>query len=97
MGGHEKGEVASAITSEAIAHYWMINEEQDDTTRKLMAAIEVAVGKMGALDVDAVAQLLHAGSEGEAMFRRRSLVLIDELQHALPQLDFSAERHHFGA
>ena len=53
MGGHEKGEVASAITSEAIAHYWMINEEQDDTTRKLMAAIEVAVGKMGALDVDA--------------------------------------------
>lgn len=41
-------------------------------------------------------RMLHAGSEGEAVFRRRSLELIDELQRALPQIDFSAERHHFG-
>lgn len=58
MGGHEKGEVASAVTSEAIAHYWIINAEQDDTMDKLLASIGSAIEKMSQLDTD-------TGSENE--------------------------------
>ena len=52
MGGHERGEVASAVTSEAIAHYWIINEELDDTEQKLQEAIRFAVEKMSPLDAE---------------------------------------------
>lgn len=77
---------------QAIDYVWerFVRFAMDDATAALLPRLERLRTALGH-------RMLHAGSEGEAMFRRRSLALIDELQRALPQLDFSAERHHFGA
>lgn len=39
--------------------------------------------------------MLHAGSAAVEVFRECSLKLVDELQEALPGVDFSAERAYF--
>lgn len=79
-------------SQQAIDYVWerFVHFAMDDGTAALLPRLERLRTALGH-------RTLHAGSEGEAVFRRRSLELIDDLQRALPQIDFSAERHHFGA
>lgn len=79
-------------SQQAIDYVWerFVHFAMDDGTAALLPRLERLRTALGH-------RTLHAGSEGEAVFRRRSLELIDDLQRALPQIDFSAERRHFGA
>lgn len=79
-------------SQQAIDYVWerFVRFAMDDGTAALLPRLERLRTALGH-------RTLHAGSEGEAVFRRRSLELIDDLQRALPQIDFSVERRHFGA
>lgn len=50
MGGHKKGEVASLTVSQAVADYWLLNQQEKDTLQKVNNAIDFAISRLNDID-----------------------------------------------
>ena len=79
-------------SAQAVDYIWGKFTEfaMDPDTRALLP-------RLGKLDAALHHRVLHAGSAAVEVFRECSLKLVDELQEALPGVDFSAERAYFTA
>lgn len=79
-------------SAQAVDYIWGKFTEfaMDPDTRALLP-------RLGKLDAALHHRVLHAGSAAVEVFRECYLKLVDELQEALPGVDFSAERAYFTA
>ena len=79
-------------SAQAVDYIWGKFTEfaMDPDTRALLP-------RLGKRDAALHHRVLHAGSAAVEVFRECSLKLVDELQEALPGVDFSAERAYFTA